>query len=432
MSINDPAGGVVSESLIVTGPEAAQSEQSPPSSPEGGGVTEPVDEGVFPELANVIDSFDSVRFADKIHAVTQERNTGRVAYHVFNMATQQWETVNQLVLASNSDGDTGCTICVRTSGEPLVIFMGDRVAKSALVFDGMTIAGAGDYRRAYLSRLVSGSWTSPAMVATPDDLEGTFYPEGFNFGGNVHVRVGRAIAEADDWMRTVFTVDVPGDVANTPELYSQRLRPDNTLTVTDKVKLTLSTWYTTTHVVGQPCVFEYEGTAYTVVPVGFTHHPRLFIWEGTGTPGPDTREIELADETTNVQVQPDSFCTLNPPISCHFFKDKIRVVWGTRKAGTAEWTAYKTISPPFTTLDPSSLTEPRNDQAGVTWPTGNYARQGVEFASIGPDDYMFKVATGNTGVPSSTKKSILEKIDIEADIPGDNSYTVAQFLLDNP
>lgn len=435
MSINDPAGGVVSESLIVTGSEGVQSEESPPSSPPsgGGGETEPVDEGVFPTLANVIDSFDTVRFANKIHAICQERVTGRSSYSVFDMATEVWETVNQQIIASNSHGDTGCTICVLSSGEPVVIFMGDRVAKGPgpLVFDGMNIAGAGDYQRAYISRREAGVWTTPEIVATPDDLVGTFYPEGLNYQGYVNVRVGRLMAEADDWARTVFTVDVPGDVANTPELYTQRLRPDKTLTTTDKVKLALSTWYTTTHVVGQPCVFEYEGTAYTAVPVGFTHHPKLFIWEGTGTPGPDTREIDLVDDTTAVQVQPDSFCTLNPPISAHFFKDKIRIVMGTRKASTNDWVAYKTISPPFTTLDPNPLSEPRNDQAGPTWPGASYARQGVEFATILGRDYLFKVSTGNFGVPSSSKKSILEKMDLATDIPGDTAYTVAQFLLDN-
>jgi hypothetical protein len=395
------------------------------------GDTEPIDGHVFPELGNIIDSFDSVRFENKIHVVTQERTTGRVSYHVFDMVAKAWAIVNQLVITSNSDGDIAVTIAIRSNGEPVIAFMGDREYAGPADWGGWIIAAAGFYTRAYVTRRVDDVWTTPEMLGSPNELTATFFPYGVDYNGAVNVGIGRAIAEADNWVRFVFSIEEPADVASNADLYTQLLKPDDTLATAHEFQFCGGQHYTPTHIVGDPCVFEYDGTQYTAVPVGLLYFPAVYIWQGTGTLGNATYQLFLYDFTTLVQVQPDTYCTHNPPFGVRWFNDKLYVVSGSRVGSTAEWAVLKTISPPFSEIAPSNLTNPRDEQVGPTWPNGVYARHGVTFANIHGRDYLFKVTTGNFGVPGSDTKSILEKIDLDADVPGDNDYTLAEWLVDN-
>lgn len=395
------------------------------------GILVPADDGVFPTLANPIESFDSIRSGNFIHVWTQERNSGRVAYHVADLAQQEWDTLNDEILASNSDGDVGVTGCIRSNGEAVCAFMGDRQAAGPCVYGGMEVAPAGDYERAYVSRLVSGTWTAPDMLASPGTLSATFFPFGLDYAGAVSVRIGRAMAEADDWVRFACGIVEPADVASSQDIYTQLLRPDNTLTTAWEFKFTGGLGISPECCIGDPCVFEYLGTQYTAVPVGLVYFPTVYIWEGTGTPGSATFEVPLVDSTTGIQIQPDTYSTLNPTISLRWFKDKIQVVMGTRIGSTDEWAALKTISPPFEAVSPDPLDFPRDQQVGPTWPNGTYARHAVEFATILGRDILFKVTSGNFGLPDNTAYSILERIDLGTDVPEDNSYTLAQWLIDN-
>lgn len=112
---------------------------------------EVVDDGAFLALANPIVSFDGKRFGNITHHVTQEQTTGRVAYHAFSLVTASWVILDEEVLESNSHGDCGVTIAVRSDGTVVIVFQGDREAGGPALSGSFPIAPAGDYQRAYIT-----------------------------------------------------------------------------------------------------------------------------------------------------------------------------------------------------------------------------------------------------------------------------------------
>jgi hypothetical protein len=398
------------------------------------GEQEAVDTSAFPSQPTEIDSFKAIVADNKIHVWYQIRTSGRVGYSVFDQASETWETLDDEVLASNSNGDIGVDGCIRENGEPVAVFMGDREASTGCVigfgiYAGMSIASAGDYRRAYVSRLVSGSWTSPVMVGSPDTLVSTVFPyPGIDYNGAVHINIGRAMAGLEDRVRFVYSVEEPADTASTNELYSQVLREDNTLTVAAKIQYTGGLGANPECAFGDPCVFTHDGTTYMAVPVGLLFDPKLYIFEDNTTGAP-LHTLSLIG--SGIETQPDSLAggTLNPPMSVDWFLGKLHVVMGTRVGGGDDFATYKTIEPPFATVEPDATS--RADQVGPTWPGHTYARHSVCFGTRNGRDYMFKLTSGSFGIPSTSYQSIFEQIDLATDVPGDNGYTLAEWIADN-
>lgn len=388
------------------------------------GDLQPVDDGTFPQLTNVIGSFESRRYLNKIYVATQENVTGRVGYSVFDMDSETWTTIDDEVLASNSDGDCGVSICIRVpSVRPLVMYQADRE----------TVTGApgqfagGDYTRIGVKTLVDGTWNAEISlrdIASEYAQNPWFAAWGDpNYYGSLNFNVGRCIAEENDSVRFVFGRDEPADVANTQDLNTQILSGEDVLSGQFEFQWTSATGYSPRFAFGDPCTFEYSGTFYTAIPVGLLNSPKLCIWRSTsGAGAPD-----FTTDLTTAETQPDSFGTQSPPMTVRWFKNQLHVAMGTRVSGQDDWAVVKRLVPPFFTLgDPGA----RELQAGPTWPGASYARHGAEFVTIRGTDYLLKVTTGNLGVPSTAYKSIFEKINLN-DLPTDNGYTLAEWIADN-
>lgn len=109
-----------------------------------------------PNLANNITSYDCCASDGLIHVATQESN-GRLAYHVFNMASRTWTTVDQQILASANTNNPCVSIEKRNpDGEVVIYFQGARVLYSGTLWE-----------RGYYAMLSGGSWTAPVQV-TPE------------------------------------------------------------------------------------------------------------------------------------------------------------------------------------------------------------------------------------------------------------------------
>ena len=108
-----------------------------------------------PVLSNVISSYDAYLHDGLIHVATQESVTGRVAWHVFDMGTKAWATVDDEVLPSTNNGGSHCVSieCRHPSGEPVIFFQGERELVSGIY-----------YGRGWYSIRQSGAWSSPVMV----------------------------------------------------------------------------------------------------------------------------------------------------------------------------------------------------------------------------------------------------------------------------
>jgi len=127
-----------------------------------------VDKANQPAVPTEIMSYDCCSSDGLIHVATQEAN-GRVAYHIFDMASRTWTTVNEEVLAIANINNCCVSIDVRyPGGEPLIYFQGNRELVDGVLF-----------QRGYYSIKSGGSWTAPVMV-TPNPntyLEaGSWYP----------------------------------------------------------------------------------------------------------------------------------------------------------------------------------------------------------------------------------------------------------------
>jgi hypothetical protein len=387
----------------------------------------PADDGVFPLLANPIGSFQYVRDGNKIHVAAQEFISGRVSYSCFDMAADLWEVVNQTVLTSNSHGDAGVSICIRQpSGRPHIVYQGDRETTDG----SLGQFGAGTWKRMKCKTLVDGVWSTEIDIRDTDSERAALWFAIYGdplYYGSLHINVGRAIAEENNAVRYVFAREEPADVASTQDLQTQILTEDDALSECYEFKFTGGLGYTAQFAYGDPCTFEYDGTFYTAVPVGLLFAQMLCIWESTTLAGPPTFTIPLS----TAEIQPDTYGTKSPPMTVRWFNNKLYVVIGTRVTG-GEWAALKTISPPFTTAEPAySGATARDEQVGPTWPNSEYSRHGCEFAKVRGQDILFKVTAGTFGVPNTSGKHIFERINLTTDVPGDNGYTLAEWLTDN-
>lgn len=126
-----------------------------------GATWEKADDGNRPILDDEIDSYDCFAADGLMHIATQEHTTGRVAYHVFDMAARAWTTVDETVVAGCSNIDANCVSIERRNvgKEILIFFQGDRILYSGKM-----------WQRGYYTMKSGGSWTSPIKV-TPEPHE---------------------------------------------------------------------------------------------------------------------------------------------------------------------------------------------------------------------------------------------------------------------
>lgn len=398
----------------------------------GLGDFDPVDDDHFEDLPNVIDSFDTRRAhtapnvkGEIVRCITQESN-GRAAYHEWNLRTKLWTVLDEEIIASNSHGDAGCSIDARPDGEVIAYFQGDR-----------QLVGATNYMRTYVSRRTSaGVWTTPLLVGDPDSAISIFPIAGIDYNGAVHDRVARVVCDpspADtvghNVCRFLFGRDEPADIASTQDLETQLMLADNTLTTNLEVITTTAQGNTPTHICGDPEVFEDpDGQIWMAIPVGQIIRADVWMWKSTATNGQPDKKVRIGSDTAKIST--DSFTSHQPNIGVRYLNGVLRVVMGTWSgiSGTM-WAAYKTIPDPMGAIVPDLSGFPRADQVGPTWPAQSMARHGVDMAVVGGRETIFKITSG-PGTLAEGLKNIYESIDIADDIPGDNAFTLSDFIAE--
>jgi hypothetical protein len=401
----------------------------------------PVDDGIYPALANVIRSSDSVWSGPndvftgpRLHMVTQEENTGRVGYTRFNGAT--YEVLNQTILSGNSHGDCGVTIAVQEpSGKVTVIMYGDQEFSTG--FPASPASGpAGFYRRAYITQLTGTTWSAPVMLGDPSTLFAAtiWFPiwGDPHYNSAVHINVGRAIHGKDNRIHHVYSVNEPGDVANTPDFYIQTLRTDGSLSAAFEWKFTGGGGNSAVFLCGDPCTIEDDDDQlWIAMPVGELNEPKIVMWKDKDNPTAPDKIILLA--APPVEVPPDTFGSRCPGIGVRALNGELHVVHATRQTGQEEWAAYKTIAQPFASAeaDPEYTTGPRDVQCGARWPATTYGGHGFDIKKLTDGNtYIFKATGGTQGVPGVPDVDhILERLNV-ADLPTD--YTLAEFVAANP
>ncbi len=393
----------------------------------------PVDDDVFPLLANQIRGYDGLFYGNKLYIVHQEEVTGRVGFTRFNAATQVYEVINQTVVASTSDADIGVTIAVQDpSGKPTIIFQGDREYSA-----GSAFGAAGDYKRAYITvRADDGTWSTPVMMGNPSTAYAFFWFVIWGdpaYNGAVHTNVGRAIRGENNRIHHVFSQTEPGDIAATPDFQIQTLRTDGTLSTTYEWELTTGSGTSPTFLVGDPASFEdANGQFWIAAPIGKLAEAKIALWKDKDNPTVPDNQVLIS----TADLTPDIFGvghTASPAFGVRYLSSdgKLHVVHSTRAGGSDDWAAYKTISPPFETAvaDPSYTTGSRQDQIGPVWPTNVYARHGFDIKMVGGVPWIFKATSGSTGIPNVDDAPwILEKINVNTDIPEDPTYTLQDFI----
>lgn len=179
-----------------------------------------VDTANQPNLAGAIASFDSFAVDGKIHIATQENTSGRVAYHVFDMTTATWETVDEEVVAGLSNNPTSRCVSIETrypDGEPVVYFQGNRE-----LIEGQY------WHRGWYCIKQAGTWSAPAMI-TPDPGQ---YPE--NLSGFAHwdldssnCYVQRVVATRENRMHFFYSISPSVHwVMWSPDEYAVTMRAD--------------------------------------------------------------------------------------------------------------------------------------------------------------------------------------------------------------
>jgi len=395
------------------------------------GLQEPVDDGVFPAIG-IIESSEAKRYGNKVYVATQERGSGRVAGHIFDLAAREWTTLNRQFIASNSHADCGVSVVVRQpSGQFGIMYQGDRGTGTGT----MGSAGPGQYMRAKFKFIDDDDNLSAEFnLGNPD----TMYAQDWfvawgdpSYLGKVHMRVGRVIAEENDSVRFMLSGDEPADAASTADMYTQLLSGLNILSPSFEHKMTFAGELVPRFAYGDPCTFTYNGIFHTAVPISIQNSPRLKIWQSTSTAGQATYDIPLG-ATLLAETSPDTFETLSSPIGVRpdpAVPGRLIVILGTRAAGQQDWAAYKTVDPPYTTAVPINTS--RQSQIGPTWAQNTYARQGFDVATIRGKLNVFKVTSGNEGLPGLSGYRISEHIIVPDEVPGDNSFSVEDFILLN-
>lgn len=165
------------------------------------------DQANAPTPTNILSSFDAFKQGDELHVATQESTSGRVAYHVFNMVSKTWTTVDNEVVAS-TDRISDCTVsieCRNVGLEPVVYFQGDR-----------ELVGGIYYHRGWYSILQGGSWSIPVM-ATPT-------PNAYLGRPSSHCLITRVCAGRENRMHFYYEVD-PADrwVSWSPDIWVQSM-----------------------------------------------------------------------------------------------------------------------------------------------------------------------------------------------------------------
>lgn len=183
---------------------------------------------VGPQLDNDIGSFDCEAYGAEVRVATQEQTTGRVAYHVFNMASMSWSTLDEEVEASVDivSGSKPVAVSIssrRDDGAPVLAHEIDKYETGSPVEE---------YRRFGIRVRSGGSWSSALEVGG---------------GGEYDYFLGRIAPGKENLIHIFYNRD-PGDfVASTPDEYHQTLNNSGSLVNNYKWISSGLSYYPATH-----------------------------------------------------------------------------------------------------------------------------------------------------------------------------------------
>lgn len=130
------------EAWKATDPTSSFTEQDSAGKPTGGASDD-----------NVL-SLWTFQVSDNLHIATQDADNN-VLYHIFNMATDNWDTVEESVQAiTDSDSQQACSIMVRSDGDVIVMYQTEEE----------TLHGSARARTAYARK--EGTWTTDVALDT--------------------------------------------------------------------------------------------------------------------------------------------------------------------------------------------------------------------------------------------------------------------------
>jgi hypothetical protein len=358
--------------------------------------------GTFTALPNAIGSFDVHRDGNFLHVATQEANTGRVAYHSFSLMTGEWVTLNEQVTASNSNGDYGVSITVRSgtetlAGQVLVFYHSDRSG-------GYTRTAA--KWRTVVEPFFTVTWSSALAIGDPG-ATGT------------HLNIGRAITGDEDRVHFIYGREETGDVASTQDFQIRTLNGDNTLGAQTEFQGTGLLGYSATGIVGDYTKFirpedaaeeEEEPTetcgcencATSLTPIEPTTGPLtiaasimwggapvIFFWTDADNLGDDEYYAELSVNG----IGSYSVLAKYPAIALKYLRGQVHAVIGDTSTGAV----YKAVTTPFTTaeVDPPYATEPTNTAVGPAYGSSTPIQMvGADVAEIDGRLWLIHVSTG--------------------------------------
>lgn len=141
-----------------------------------------------PDMVNGIISMWVHQEGTDLHVATQEQNTSRVAYSLFDMSSDTWDgtIVNEeVVVPSPASGVMGVSISVRSDGDVIILYQGSQD----------NVHGSDRHRVDY-ARREGGSWTTGIAVDN---------------GGAVDWFLGNVVRGSSDRMHFFFTDDTNND-----------------------------------------------------------------------------------------------------------------------------------------------------------------------------------------------------------------------------
>lgn len=286
----------------------------------GASWTDDVDGANRPTLANEVGSFDAKQVGNIVHVATQERTTGRVAYHTFDMSADAWATVNEQVSAANDPGDGSdeatyfVSIEIRsTDSAPMIMYASEKRFLSHPTYDP---AGR-NYSRVSLARKSGGSWVS--IVACDDSLGWNFLGGRLIPGGGGLMHCFFRTPRENEWGRAVQFDDTSGF-----KFLHNTLKLDNTMDGQFVFKQTLSVAWLPALLAYAPSVSFVNG-ANTELAVGIANgfgEITVYRFVSAATMGAQFETSELTIGPGNETVQ----APLNPAFSLFHFNGNLHMI----------------------------------------------------------------------------------------------------------
>jgi len=337
----------------------------------------PQDDTSFPTLTNEIDSFDAQLDAGaNLICATQEKNTGRVAFHKFNTSTKVWSTLNKLIIAT-------------TNGSHIVSIT--QLSTGTLVLGYQKDKEGGTYERfAYVTSSDGGITWSAEINCGHWGITGT------GFGGQTQNDILERFIPLDNGrMINTFAASPSASVNSGTERSLQNIQSDGTLTSIHIYKtggVANVPWY-----MGDYTFATINGIRYVVVPIGNNDFQDVYLFIDDGSTDITASADAYALTNTDIPSGGNNGAMSTDQAGIRFVSNKFRLAYVTRSIGYGNpQLKYRRSSGGvvINAWTPDDLTL-KGYQVGVQSAGTN---QGFDAYAVGTDIYT---ATFYDGLPNS-------------------------------